>query len=229
MAQNLIRTRTERIPLTNRHDYLLTLARKADHVLHVGCADWPFTERRLETGDLLHLSLAEVCNTLVGIDVEESALAVLRKAAPDLDLRRVDIESPIDLESFDLIICGEVVEHLSSPVEALRNLAKLLSSSGQLVITVPNALSFKAAARALQGREIVHPDHVAYYSPKVLQELTRRAGLSVLSTRQYLSEGSARARLANRMLRPIVAWRGGPIGDGLIACATKTDSDRARR
>jgi SAM-dependent methyltransferase len=41
--------------------------------------------------------------------------------------------------SFDAIMCIEVLEHLPSPVEALKELSRLLRSGGELIITAPFA------------------------------------------------------------------------------------------
>lgn len=44
---------------------------------------------------------------------------------------------PEKSETFDLILCAEVFEHLPRPDEAVRELARLLKSGGRLVVTAP--------------------------------------------------------------------------------------------
>ena len=58
------------------------------------------------------------------------------------DQSKLDIVSDITNipepdDSFDAVICIEVLEHLPEPVEALRELARLLVPGGDLVITAP--------------------------------------------------------------------------------------------
>jgi SAM-dependent methyltransferase len=58
------------------------------------------------------------------------------------DQNRIDIVSdiasiPAADGSFDAVMCVEVLEHLPHPVEALRELARLLRSGGVLVLTAP--------------------------------------------------------------------------------------------
>ncbi len=58
------------------------------------------------------------------------------------DQSRIDIVSDITSiprpdSSFDAIMCIEVLEHLSNPVLALHELARLLRRGGQLIVTAP--------------------------------------------------------------------------------------------
>jgi ubiquinone/menaquinone biosynthesis C-methylase UbiE len=58
------------------------------------------------------------------------------------DQFRLDIVSDITAipepdESFDAILCTEVLEHVPDPVEALRELARLLKKGGYIILTAP--------------------------------------------------------------------------------------------
>lgn len=58
------------------------------------------------------------------------------------DYEKLDIVSDImDIpepdESFDAVMCTEVLEHLPNPLEALKEFSRLLRSNGQLIITAP--------------------------------------------------------------------------------------------
>ncbi len=49
-----------------------------------------------------------------------------------------DIKSiPVPSESFDVILCTEVLEHVPEPIEVLREMARLLKPGGRLLITAP--------------------------------------------------------------------------------------------
>jgi SAM-dependent methyltransferase len=210
-----------RAALVDRTEFILQEARGAKRVLHVGCTDAPYTQERLAAGELLHTCLAAEAVSLVGIDISRDGLSTLGSYDPELDLRLVDIETD-DLadEGFDCIILGEVLEHLGSPLRALQNVAMSLAPGGQVIITVPSAHALKAAIRACRGIEVVHPDHFAYFSPRVLDALLRAAGFSKTKLAgQYLAPGRARAMAVNRLLAPL-ARSGGLIGDGIIMKAT---------
>ena len=58
------------------------------------------------------------------------------------DTSRVDITSdiiqiPVPGESFDAVMCVEVLEHVPAPVQALRELARVLKPGGILIVTAP--------------------------------------------------------------------------------------------
>lgn len=55
---------------------------------------------------------------------------------------KIDIVSditliPVDVNSFDVVICTEVLEHVPDPVKAIKELSRIVKHDGFLVITVP--------------------------------------------------------------------------------------------
>ncbi len=88
-------------------------------------------------------------------------------------VHRAYIEGPIDL-----VLCGEVIEHLSNPGWFLTRL-KSQYPGVPVLITVPNALATALRAHALKGTENVNADHVAWYTPKTMRTLLERAGYVV--------------------------------------------------
>lgn len=81
---------------------------------------------------------------VVGIDLSESALA----ENPALDERIVGDLETVELapKSFDLIVCRDVLEHLSRPELALQRFAGALADDGLLALGLPNVLSVKGLA-----------------------------------------------------------------------------------
>ncbi len=58
------------------------------------------------------------------------------------DTRKIDIVGditniPEDKESFDVILCTEVLEHLPNPIKALEEFQRLLKKDGILILTAP--------------------------------------------------------------------------------------------
>jgi len=150
-------------------------------VVHVGFCDWPLTDTRIVDGTLLHLRLKEVCRSLVGIDASRAGVRRYQETYPQ-DFTHVcsvyDLSSVADsIASCEVVLLGEVLEHLTEPSRALTEIAGLLPPGGEIMASVPNAFSLKTFALALSGVESVHPDHVAWYSPHTLVNLMGRSSL----------------------------------------------------
>lgn len=88
----------------------------------------------------------------------------------------------------DVIICGEVLEHLCNPGWFLQRL-KSQYAGIPVVITVPNAFSDVARTHLKKGRENVNIDHVAWYSPRTLRTLVERYGFSIREFAYYNGDG----------------------------------------
>lgn len=58
------------------------------------------------------------------------------------DYGKLDIVSdiasiPVDNESFDVVMCTEVFEHIINPIEAIAEFSRILKKEGSLIITAP--------------------------------------------------------------------------------------------
>jgi SAM-dependent methyltransferase len=119
----------------------------------------PAAQKVLDAGCGRYAAMVELpddCH-LVGIDISADGL----DANPDLDERIVgDLETyPLPAETFDLVVCWDVLEHLRRPQLALVNLTRSLKPGGRLVIGIPNVLTPKA----LVTKFTPHHFHVLVY------------------------------------------------------------------
>jgi 2-polyprenyl-3-methyl-5-hydroxy-6-metoxy-1,4-benzoquinol methylase len=148
-------------------------------VLHVGCVDSGLTQARIDSGRLLHGLLTRSAARVVGIDIDEVGLDVMRRSGfADLHRARDDGTSPV-AEQFDFIVAGEVLEHVSAPGPFIQSYLPNLKPDGRLVLTVPNAFYLVGFLRLFRGIETCHEDHVAYYSYVTLRRLFERSGLRI--------------------------------------------------
>jgi SAM-dependent methyltransferase len=211
-----------RLPLvTDRVSFLEELVGRHERVAHMGCTDWPYTEHRLATGDLLHERLLRF-GEVTGIDVDREGVDRLGELMPKASFLCMDIADgvPADHQSaYDLVLVAETLEHVPDPVSFLRGCGELLAAEGTICVTAPNACSPKIGIRALFGRERVHPDHFAYYSPRTLERTLRSAGFDTESMASYFAVASRLGRAMDVGLRVAHRLSGGPLGEGLIALA----------
>ena len=139
---------------------------KDKKVLHVGCVDAPI----FEPSSSLHLALEKVAGELHGYDLAPyDELAKHTKSEL--------LKSFPTGQKYDVVLVPEVLEHVSNAGQFLERLDTI--DFEHMVITVPDA--YQCAKRGhwfYEGNdlvEVVHPDHVAWYSAYTLKALIERA------------------------------------------------------
>jgi SAM-dependent methyltransferase len=213
-----------RIPLVQRTAYLREVCR-ARSVLHLGCTNWPYLEQSAGDDRFAHFVLRDVAAELWGIDRDAQGLEALAARGCG-NLVRADLEqldaAPLD-RTFDVVVAGEVIEHLSNPGLFLAGVRRFMRDDSSLVITTVNAYcGMRFVAYALRGRcgrqEPVHPDHVAYLSYATLGHLVRRAGLEP-DRFLFYDLGVEHRPFVRRSLRAIndaLVWLAPQLADGVI-------------
>jgi 2-polyprenyl-3-methyl-5-hydroxy-6-metoxy-1,4-benzoquinol methylase len=107
-------------------------ARQPRSVIDVGCG----------AGHLLR-ELAERAapERIVGIDHSTAGIRRARELVPSAELHALSLYE-LDLgQTFDLVLCTEVLEHLHDPETAVERLVVLCAAGGAVVITVPDGAS----------------------------------------------------------------------------------------
>ena len=110
--------------------------------------------------------------------VATAYLGVDQAAGPHVvafDLDDVSQQHLPTMDAPEILILGEVLEHLSNPGWFLTRLKRQYDGV-PVIITVPNAYWEEHLPWLRKGLENVNGDHVAWYSPKVLACLLIRAG-----------------------------------------------------
>jgi hypothetical protein len=176
---------SKKFELVQRVDFIKK-ACAGKKVLHLGCTNYPYTKESLENNILLHNEIEAVAGELYGFDFDQKGIDVLLEAGGK-NLFRADLEKLEEVrldETFDVIIAGEIIEHLSNPGLFLKGIRRFMNVQTNLVITTISAYSaMRFMIYGLRGRggtiEPVHPDHVAYYSYRTLSVAIERENLRV--------------------------------------------------
>jgi ubiquinone/menaquinone biosynthesis C-methylase UbiE len=135
----------------------LVVATGAESVLDVGCGEGFTIERLLATDGRLPMQ---------GLDFDLPALVRAKEGHPEVFFQMGDIRRlPYVRESFDLVLCLEVLEHLAEPLGALEELKRV---SGRFcLISVPNEPWFMLS-NLLRGKNVRawgnDPEHVQHWS-----------------------------------------------------------------
>jgi len=97
-----------------------------------------------------------------------------------LDIIQADLlTAPLEPGSFDAILLGDVIEHLTEPLEALQHIATLLAPGGVLYMALPDSGSRLARTMGKRWWSVI-PTHVQYFSRKSMRVLLARAGYETL-------------------------------------------------
>lgn len=175
----------EKLELVQRLDFIREVC-KDKKVLHLGCTNYPYTEEAIESDMLLHFELEKIADKVYGFDFDQAGLDILAGHGTK-DLYRADLQKLEEVElkeTFEVIVAGEMIEHLNNPGLFLKGIQRFMDDKTLLVITTINAYCgmrfWQYGLRGKKGSvEPVHPDHVAYYSYSTLGLLLGRHDLEV--------------------------------------------------
>ncbi len=200
-------------------------------VIHVGCADHGLIDLKTARQSWLHARLAECAQELVGVDLDADAVEQMRAAGYECvvgDCQRVGGLAGLGLRPAELVIAGELIEHLDNPGIFLDEIAQLVEPGGELLITTPNAARLSSLVAGAFGREICSPEHVAWHSWRTLTTLLRRHGWSPLAVHYYVPWTAVttervrhQAVRASRGLERAVYRMAPPLADGIIVTARR--------
>ena len=101
--------------------------------------------------------------SVVGVDLAEDVLETVRaRVPPNVRLERADLRDlPFEDGSFDLVVCFEVIEHITDQQDVVREFARVLSPEGLLLTSTPN--------RAVSAGD--NPHHLRELLPEELEGL----------------------------------------------------------
>jgi 2-polyprenyl-3-methyl-5-hydroxy-6-metoxy-1,4-benzoquinol methylase len=134
--------------------------------------------------------VAQVARKVVALDLDMKALAFLSKRGYR-SLVCADAERFAFRTRFDVIVAGEIIEHLSNPGSFIRSCREHLGPDGVLVITTPNTFSVNHLLKGLLfGRVALFREHVNAYTPELLVELLRRHRMRATKL-EYFTEKNA--------------------------------------
>lgn len=149
-----------------RGAYFAGLIGKGKRVLDIGCRDGALTVAFLEG------------NTVLGTDIDTQALA--RAEESGITTRTMDLMGDwqeIKGERFDVIVAGELLEHLFYPETIVAKVREHLAPGGHFIGSVPNAFSLKNRLRYLTGSikntPLADPTHINQFSAAELESMLR--------------------------------------------------------
>ncbi len=157
-----------------RDDLVALVPDTVRHVLDVGCAMGGYGKRLKRTRPDIEIT---------GIEMNPVMARSARRFYKRVLTCRVE-EAKFGTR-FDLINCGDILEHLQDPWNMLRLFHGLLVDRGYLVLSVPNAGHWSIVKDLLQGRFQYIPvgllcvTHIRWFTEDTLCRALEKAGFSI--------------------------------------------------
>src|SRR5688572_27606678 len=114
----------------NSHTLMVELVGWNRDVLDVGCANGYLGKVLKDRG----------C-TVVGVEIDAEAARDAKEVLDEVvvgSLEELDLAERFGPERFDVVVFGDVLEHLRDPLVTLRQARRVLRPSGHIVISLPN-------------------------------------------------------------------------------------------
>ena len=157
------------------HAKLLAAVGTGKRVLDVGCSS-----------GYLARPLSDRGNTIVGLELDPDAARQAEAVCERVLVGDVEtMELPLEPASFDVVLCGDVVEHLRDPVATLARLRPFLRPGGCIVLSTPNVANWTIRLALLVGRwryterGILDRSHTHLFTRRTLGEALEQAGYEV--------------------------------------------------
>jgi hypothetical protein len=188
-------TPLERLSVARPVDRIAFIARVCArcHVLDLGAMDETAWLAKRGRGTWLHEELGRSALRVDGIDNSALVPPEGLRTGPNAEIHRGDITDPEQLLQTldgcpDVVVAGELIEHLENPLQFLKRFVAIECLSGKtLLLSTPNATALHNFLIGLTRRESTHHDHLCVLSYKTLATLCTRAGFSEWQIIPYFS------------------------------------------
>ncbi len=126
----------------------------------------------------LHRALSIKANKILGLDIDKKGVDFLN--SKQFNVIHADAQNFKLGKIFDVIIAGDLIEHLDNPGGFLECVKAHLAPGGVLAISTPNPFWWKTYLHVLvRGDSCPHPEHTCWYCEKTLVQLLNRHGFEV--------------------------------------------------
>lgn len=151
---------------TRRFIFSLMRGLSFETVLDAGCGTGVLAEQ---------IFAAYPWTRLTGSEFSPQGLEFAKKRLPDSEFHVLDLSREVLNQTFDLVTCIDVLEHIPDDRAALKNLRTM--TAGNLILSVPLGPLFKVEAERM--------GHVHGYNRRELEAKLREAGFEIMRAIQW--------------------------------------------
>ncbi|MBN1383306.1 MAG: class I SAM-dependent methyltransferase [Elusimicrobia bacterium] len=114
---------------------------KSKKIIDLGCGDGTHYGR----------FVSQLAGSYIGLDVSGEAVKKAKENGLEARKHNFNDRMPFDNNSFDVIICLEVIEHLFDPEFFLKECGRILKPAGFLILSLPNSFYLRQRIKFLSG------------------------------------------------------------------------------
>jgi 2-polyprenyl-3-methyl-5-hydroxy-6-metoxy-1,4-benzoquinol methylase len=156
----------------------------------------------------LHKFISENSKKAKGIELDSKRAKYLKRKGYDVEIGNA--ETFVLNEKFDVVIAGDLIEHLNNPGMMLDNVKRHLKRNGLFIFNTPNIYSINFLLRGLfQGGDVKQfSEHSLGFTEPLIRELLKRHNFQIQELKYFNHEEKTFKSMAIRtMAKFIPKWR----------------------
>lgn len=173
----MLKLMLDKPPKRDKKDFILSRVEKKK-VLDLGCIGHTW-ERSITDASWLHRSITNLSSETYGIDFLEKDVEMLNNNGYST-INYGDATSLNLGKKFDVIVVGDLIEHVHDMRGLFETFTKHLNTDGEVLITTPNPFYINHFITILLTNQIgINKEHVFWFDPKVISELSKRFSFEI--------------------------------------------------
>lgn len=170
-----------------RTEILDRIPQNTQRLLEIGCGEGVMARAAKE-----YFAIGEV----VGVEYNEQSAEIAQKHLDTVLCGNIEtMQLPFPEKYFDVIICADVLEHLTDPWATLNKLTTYLNVGGIVVISIPN-IAYRTVVRSIardrfeyQDYGIMDRTHLRFFTRSTILAMIQSAGLFVIHEHKNIMPG----------------------------------------
>ncbi len=161
----------------NKKDWILSFV-KDKKVLDLGCVEHHL--ERTTNENWLHRLIKNEAASVLGVDFLCEEVEKLNEQGYNCvcaDVEKLELN-----DQFEVVVAGDIIEHLSNCGLFLEKVYKHLKDDGIFLVTTPNPVHYLRFVRLQFHRTAgANPEHTCWFTDKVLGQLAKRYQLEIVN------------------------------------------------